>query len=136
MVKMTVRDDDQASPSKAAPPESNSTVIVDSTGRQLKIREPSIIDESRLVRMMGEAATNAAYMTGYVMPAVLVVEIDGDPVIFPARQSEVEAAIKRLGREGMSAVLVHITRMAGERADEVQEIKNSAGTPDSARPAG
>ena len=57
----------------AAPPDaqavSGDTVVPDSRGRKLTIREPSVLDESRLARLMGDSSTNMGYMLGYVTPA-------------------------------------------------------------------
>lgn len=98
--------------------------VVDSLGRRLKIRRPDILQESRLVRVMGDASTNAAYMTGYVMPAVMVSSIDDEDLPFPATEREVEAAIKRLGREGMSAVMQFIVAEAQQNSEEAAAAKN------------
>lgn len=100
-----------------------STVVVDSKGRRISIREPTILQESRLVRMMGEAGTNAAYMTGYVLPAAMVTAIDGEAVFFPLNQMQVEAMIERLGREGMGIIMQHIVDGAKDQgaADAVKK---------------
>ncbi|MGH8220885.1 MAG: hypothetical protein ACREUT_20310 [Steroidobacteraceae bacterium] len=116
-------------------PEPLSGVIVDAKGRKLKVRELGILEESRLVRMLGEAASNAMYVTGYVMPAVMVEEIDGEQAAPPTTLREVDAAIQRLGRHGIAAVLAHVTALA-ERQEGQDQIKNSSRTPDSAAPAG
>jgi len=68
------------------------TVITDNTGRRLTIQQPSILWESRLVRAMGDAAMNAAYMTGYALPAAMVVDIDGNGVPFPVTQATVPSS--------------------------------------------
>jgi len=126
-----------ASPAPTAPSKPETVVVTDSTGRRLTIRQPSLLDESRLVRCMGDAAMNAAYMTMYVMPAAMVVAIDGDEDMcpFPSSLLQVDAAIHRLGRHGMAAVMKHITESVNPEGD-VASIKKSDATPDSERQPG
>jgi hypothetical protein len=101
-------------------------LISDAQGRTLALREVDFLDESRLVRVLGsDTSLNAIYMNGYVMPAVMVARIDGDECLLPQTALEVEAAIKRLGREGTTAVLEFIQEQAGLRRDEVAALKNS-----------
>lgn len=91
-------------------------LVTDSKGRILKVVEPDVLAESRLMRSVGpEAALNPAYMRLYVMPAVSVVEIDGEEMPVPTTQREIDAAISRLGHEGINAVVAHI---AGKRKEE------------------
>jgi hypothetical protein len=88
------------------------TKIVDKQGRTLTIQDPTIMWESRLVRMLGESASNAAYMTAYALPAVMVVDIDGEPIPFPSNQIQLDSLIQQLGREGMGAVMDHLIATA------------------------
>ncbi|MES2978295.1 MAG: hypothetical protein V4731_07720 [Pseudomonadota bacterium] len=84
-------------------------VLTDSLGRQLKFKTLDILYESRLTRMIGaEAASNPNYMMGYVLPAASVFEIDGTSVEPPTTPAELDAAISRLGREGLAAFLQQI----------------------------
>jgi len=97
--------------------------VKDKKGRMLKVVEPDILAESRLMRMVGpEAALNPAYMRLYVMPAVSVIEIDGVEMDFPMTQREVDAAIERLGHEGINAVVAHIA--AKRKEEEDGAVKN------------
>ena len=99
-------------------------MVVDAKGRSLKIKQPDVLQESRLVRVIGEAAMNTAYMTGYVLPAAMVVEIDGDAIPFPSSVREVEAQIVRLGRDGMAAVLAHFAAQAKQAPQQETHVKN------------
>lgn len=102
-------------------------VVTDARGRKLKLKRPTILQESRVVRMMGEAAMNASYMSGYVLPAVMVVDIDGQAVPFPNSEREIEAAIQRLDHDGVEAVLGHILAQAKDKIAEAEEgaaVKN------------
>lgn len=122
--------------SESAAPPAESGVAIDSKGRRLKLREPSILDEARLVRTLGDAASNQAYLLGYVMPAVMVESIDGEKLLFPSTEREVEAAIQAVGRHGLQAVMAHITAKAGTPGNAEADLKNSAGRPDSGKPLG
>lgn len=98
-------------------------LVTDSKGRVLKVVEPDVLAESRLMRMVGaEAALNPAYMRLYVIPAVSVVEIDAEEMPFPMTQREVDAAISRLGHEGIDAVVAHIAKK--RKTEEDAEVKN------------
>jgi hypothetical protein len=98
-------------------------VVVDDKGRRLSIREPDILQESRLVRLMGDSSMNAAYMHGYVMPAVMVSAIDGVLMPFPSTVLEVEAAIQVLGRGGMEAVMAHVIASAKAGGGDAEQVK-------------
>jgi hypothetical protein len=101
--------------------------ITDALGRQLKLRPIDVLYESQLTRMFGaEAATNPAYMMGFVYPAASVCEIDGVPCPRPASQKEIDDAIQRLGREGIVAFMQHLQSELGQ--DERLSQKESATT--------
>lgn len=107
----------EVAPVKADP------TVVDARGRRLSIREPDILQESRLVRLMGDSSMNAAYMHGYVMPAVMVASIDGVAMPFPSTVLEVEAAIQVLGRDGMESVMSHVIANAKAGGGEAESVK-------------
>jgi hypothetical protein len=113
-----------------------SNIVVDSKGRRITIREPNLLEESRLIRALGEHANNTNYVMLYCMPAAMVAKIDDVDMIFPTAQSHVDAAIQAIGREGMAAVMDYITAAAKQKAQDEEAIKKSAGTPDSEKPAG
>jgi hypothetical protein len=98
--------------------------ITDSLGRVLQLKDPDILTESRLIRAMGDASSNMAYMMGYVLPAAMVVAMNGEELPFPMTEREVDASIKRLGREGLAAVMQHqMTKASEKKQDEATEIK-------------
>ena len=136
MTKVTVDTDAKpAAAANSAASEPELSVVTDSAGRELTIKQPSILQESRLVRAMGDSAMNAAYMSGYVLPAAMVIRIDGAECLFPLVQGEVDAAIQRVGRHGLAAIMAHLTTRSSPEGD-ADAIKKSQGTPDSKRPAG
>jgi hypothetical protein len=116
--------------------EDGAVVVTDSKGRKLRIKEPNIVQESRLARLMGDSSTNIGYMLGYVQPAVMVIAIDDDRLPFPGNQLQLEAAIGLLGREGLAAVMAYMTERAEAQKDEAETLKKSLEPQDSARPVG
>ena len=103
----------------------NVVVLKDALGRELKIKPLDVLYESRLARMIGaEAATNQAYMMGFVLPAASVFEIDGVAHPPPVTQKELDDAITRLGREGIAAVM---QRMQMEMEQLKELIEKNAG---------
>lgn len=117
MTTIILRETEAPKPAAAA----IDNTVTDKLGRKLTIKEPSILQESRLVRTVGADSANAPYMHGYVMPACMVTAIDGDPVMFPYSEIQIEAQIQRLGREGMAAVMDHILETAKATTVEVSE---------------
>jgi hypothetical protein len=108
----------------ATPGAGDDEVIVDSLGRKLVIKEPEILQESRLARVLGgDTSINAGYMMGYVVPACMVTSIDGQPLVFPMSQGEVDIAITRLGRAGLGAVMSHLIQQAKDAQSRAEEIK-------------
>jgi len=119
-VKVTVNPTESVAQEAPADP----NVAIDVRGRRLTIKQIDVLYESRLARIVGaEAASNTTYMLGYVFPAVSVSCIDGDEVMPPASQREIDALIQRLGREGISAVMQHLQAQV-ESTDEAAAIKN------------
>lgn len=83
----------------------NGSIITDSQGRRLTLRELGVLEESRLVRLVGADAENRVYMSGYVMPVVAVAAIDGEPCDLPLTARGLEAQISLIGNAGIKAVL-------------------------------
>ncbi len=102
--------------------------IKDSRGRSLTLRKMNALQNSRIVRLVGaDDAMNQAYMTGFVLPSVLVSEIDGEPVSIPETRIQLEAAINRLDDAGISAVLDYLvsqSQTSDSAKDEVAQQKN------------
>ena len=104
--------------SKSVPNDGDTAYVTDSKGRRLKLVEPDILSESRLVRSLGEAGGNVAYMYSYVIPAAMVTEIDGEAVPFPMGEREVDAAIQLIGRHGLAAINQHLVAKLESAAKE------------------
>lgn len=120
--KLTVNSAAQpAAPTLPKPSDEES--VADSLGRTLTIKEPGVLDESRLARLMGDSSTSIGYMLGYVTPAAMVIAIDGEPLPFPRTELQVDAAIQRLGREGIGAVMSYLTKKASANEGRAEDIK-------------
>jgi len=104
-----------------AEPKLPDNIVIDAKGRTLKLGELDVLAESRLIRLVGaEAAINQAYMQCYVFPAVAVVEINGEPMPLPQTQREIDAAISRLGHEGVNAVIDHWAKQRKKLDEEAK----------------
>ncbi len=103
-------------------------VVIDSRGRRLVIEQPDFLAESRIMRALGDAASNQHYVLAYVMPAVMVTHIDDVFVPFPSTNAQIEAAIARVGREGMVAVLTHIEKQAKAAQEQAEGGSASIGS--------
>lgn len=109
MAKAQAPSKNQTNSNSVIPSADQTVEITDALGRKLKIKPIDVLYESQLTRLFGaEAATNPAYMMGFVYPAASVCEIDGVPCPRPTTQKEIDDAIQRMGREGFSAFLQHL----------------------------
>lgn len=134
MSKLTVHED--AKDVKLAPAQLAKVTVKDALGRTLTIQEPSILDESRLVRALGEAALNQAYMVSYALPAAMVVDVDGEFMHVPVNQAQLDGRIQMLGREGMKAVMDYVINRADAAEGGQETVKKSQPIHPSGTPAG
>ena len=89
-------------------------VIPDKRGRKIKLVKPSALAQFRLVKVVGgEAAANQIYMN-MILPLIFVAEIDGDQVLFPNNERELEALIQRLDEDGITAVALAVQEHWGD----------------------
>ena len=76
----------------------------DREGRVLALRRPDALDRLRLFKALGaELSLNTPYL-GMALLACAVTGIDGVPVPAPANESQLEARVRQLGDDGISAV--------------------------------
>ncbi len=101
----TVTVHDQTVGAQAKPPNAaNSAVAVtDKKGRRIEVRSLNPIESYRLLKLT--KATGLEGFFGMATMAATVRSIDGDPVGFPAKESEIEFMLQRLGNEGITAVV-------------------------------
>lgn len=105
----------------------NRAVITDAQGRALSLRRLTVLDRLRLFKAAGPVLAENAPWFGMAVLAASVEAIDGVPVPLPSSEAQIEAAVVRLGEEGLSAVAEALER------DEVSKVEqlagNSRGTP-------
>lgn len=78
--------------------------VTDARGRTLTIHEITALDRLRLFKAVPpHLATNERYL-GEACLAFAVTAIDGVPVPQPTNDPQIEAAIERLGNEGINAI--------------------------------
>jgi hypothetical protein len=99
-------------------------IVQDSLGRSIKIKIPDALDEFDLHSALGNDSANMGClaMGGSLL---YVAEIDTVPFIPPHSYADVRAGIKRLGKEGMKAVLEAIKELniVEDNDNQVKEIK-------------
>jgi H2-forming N5,N10-methylenetetrahydromethanopterin dehydrogenase-like enzyme len=77
---------------------------VDASGRRVSCRRLDALDRLRLFKALGaELSLNAPYL-GMALLACSVTAIDDVPVPPPVTEEQLEALVRRLGDDGISAV--------------------------------
>lgn len=101
-----------------------SDTITDGLGRVLTLRKMGALDQVRMLRAIGaEQSQNAPYVH-MVECAFMVASMDGAPLPIPTNERTIDAAISRLGDDGIAAVMVarikeiQATQAAAETASE------------------
>ncbi|WP_297490629.1 hypothetical protein [Acidocella sp.] len=76
----------------------------DRAGRVIELRRLGVVEQLRLFKVLGpELSENRAYV-GLARMAAAVAMVDGVPVPFPVNEVGIEAALERLGDDGVEAV--------------------------------
>ena len=119
MSKITVKEQSAAQPAAS---QEDKTVLTDSKGRNITLRELDPLEESRIFIAVGAAnAANHTYMSGYAFPAAMVESIDDIDYQIPVNQAQIDGRLKHLGREGMLAIreyMIDAMKNAGLDASE------------------
>lgn len=97
----------------------NQVVATDKTGRRITTNKLSVIQRTRLFKMVGPGNSQNLPLMGYYFMAGSVTAIDGDPVAFPTSEAQIEALLTRLDDAGLDA-LADAWKKAGW-ADEKNE---------------
>jgi hypothetical protein len=110
-------------------------VITDAKGRKITLRKLNVLDQVKMLRAIGpRQAENQPYFQ-LVECACMVDAIDGVPLMMPANEQQIDAAIGRLGDDGMAAIMVHrmediqATTRAAQAAAENPEVKSEIPLP-------
>jgi hypothetical protein len=126
--------------------EAKTHAVTDIRGRKIIFRDLGVLEQSRLVRLVGRVdprdAQNQTYLS-MVRFAASVSEIDGVPTPAISKPEHIEPAIEQLGDEGYLAInqwfeaqLAELEALSGAAVDPLAAPKNSPGTPDSSTPVG
>jgi hypothetical protein len=78
--------------------------IHDELGREIKIKQPNIIAETQLIELLGKSAENSTLLN-YYAPMIYVISLDGYPFSIGTTRREMDAALARLDRVGIMAVM-------------------------------
>ena len=97
-----------------------SGAVVDGQGRRLELKRLGVLERLRLFEAAGAELSRNDRWLGMAVLAASVTAMDGVPLPFPASKAAVEAAVQRLGEEGIAAV-------AGALAPEPAFDQASAG---------
>ena len=100
--------------------------VTDAQGRTLTLRKPNVLAHYRLVKILGDAASNTAYMS-LVSPITYLTAIDGSPVAQPNTERELDALIQRLDEDGIMALMDGLQKHFAKapQAEQEQALKNS-----------
>lgn len=121
MAKVTVHDTPSGAIVKAAHAEE---FVTDSRGRTIGVRKLKVLERIGMLKLIGQGNNDNLLYVSSVSPAFLVTSIDGDPVIKPATDRQLDALLLRLDEEGLEAVTNWMAAQ-GEPRTEADELKNS-----------
>lgn len=106
--------------------------LTDSEGRKLVVKRPSVLQQFRLVELLGpELGKNTMYLN-MAMPCFWAQSIDGEPLYAPLTKLELEAAIERLDEHGLDKINDHI--LSQPETITKAGLKNESGTQASDKP--
>lgn len=100
-------------------------VVTAANGRIIKLKKPGVLAQFRLIKILGDSAKNQVY-TSMMLPLIYVAELDGDPVLQPQSERELEALIMRLDDAGVEAVMNGVQENFGAANPDADkaELKN------------
>ena len=78
--------------------------VTDSRGRKITVRRLNALDRLRLFKAAGPTLSQNQAWLGVAALAVSVTGVDGVPFPVPTNEHQIEAAVGRLGDEGIAAV--------------------------------
>lgn len=104
--------------------------IQDSKGRTIQLRKLGPLEQGRIVMAVGgETAGNQTFMSGFALPAAMVVYIDDTPYGLPQTLTQIEGVLKELGEEGMEAINNHFLKKyeAAKAEADAKALQESLG---------
>jgi hypothetical protein len=82
-------------------------IVTDAKGRRITLRKINVLDQVKMLRAIGpKQAENQPYFN-IVECAFMADMLDGIPLPMPSTEQQIDAAIGRLGDEGIAAIMVH-----------------------------
>jgi len=93
--------------------------IVDSLGRKLTLKKPDILDLYDLMSAIADDS-KSQFCQGMAMNTLYIALIDGQPIEPPKSYREFRAVLKRIGEEGLSAIMKFMEELANENPEKEQ----------------
>jgi len=84
--------------------------VIDDDGIVYKLRVPDPCDEFDLTAALGKDAGMNAALQARAMPLIWIESINGEPFTRPGSYNEIRAGLKRLGNNGMRAIMAAMQR--------------------------
>jgi hypothetical protein len=112
-------------------------VLTDAKGRKITLRDLTIMDQMKMLRAIGAAqASNQPYVQ-MVTVACMVDAIDGVPQPFPTNERGIDAAVSRLGDDGMAVVMMDMITEQNRVMEAAQRaVEGGDAAPDPLAPSG
>jgi hypothetical protein len=107
MAKATIRTSAESPAEQVTSAGDDIRRVKDKTGRTIGIRQLTVLQEMRLLKILGEF--NSSYFSLCAQLA-RVAEINGEAVHVPNSEREIEMVGQRLGREGLAALMEAIAQ--------------------------
>jgi hypothetical protein len=119
--KATVRTGgDPAAPSTSTVAGSGDTrTVKDANGRTITVRRLSVLEEMRLLKVLGEH--NSSYYS-LCSQIARVSALNGEQVMMPNNEREIEMLAQRLGHEGIAALMEAISAPQESDQSKDQEL--------------
>lgn len=109
---------------QTVPATSKKFMVTDALGRKLHWQAPNAAEKGRLMRAMGDHASNQAFF-GYAGIMAGVRMIDEVPCMWPQNLKMVDEHIALVGDEGYEAITSKYAELEEERGDQTAIAKNS-----------
>ncbi len=84
--------------------------VTDEIGRLFKIKKPAPVAQLRLIEVLGDLASNQAYM-GAILPLICVATIDGHAPPAMSSKIAIESLLEQIGEEGMQAIATGLKQL-------------------------
>lgn len=112
-------------------------VLTDARGRKITLRDLTIMDQMRMLRAIGPAQAGNQPYVQMVQIACMVDAIDGVPQPFPTNERGIDAAVTRLGDDGMAAVMMNMIAEQNRVMEAAQKaVEGGDPAPDPLAPSG